>query len=214
MARRGEELRRHILWTAKDVFLELGFERTSMDVVASRAGTSKRSVYAHFRSKENLYSAIVELVRGLLLTRLGDPADHADDPVEALAIFLARYTDALTVGGSIQMFRLNAAEAARFPAGAAQYFEIVFAEVEARIAAFGAGRLSWPAAHAERVAQALIGQALFPRLPRAVFGLEPLAPSLREDPVPEVDLAPLRAAVTTLSSSSSTVGPSVAAPDG
>ena len=32
MARRGSELREHILWCAKDVFLEQGFERASMDV--------------------------------------------------------------------------------------------------------------------------------------------------------------------------------------
>jgi hypothetical protein len=32
MARRGEKLSEHILWTAKNVFLEMGFERASMDV--------------------------------------------------------------------------------------------------------------------------------------------------------------------------------------
>jgi len=57
MARRGDKLREHILWTAKDVFLEMGFERASMDVVASRAETSKRSLYAHFESKEKLFLA-------------------------------------------------------------------------------------------------------------------------------------------------------------
>src|SRR5580698_6907535 len=52
MTRRGDTLREHILWTAKEVFLEMGFERASMDVVANRAQTSKRSLYAHFQSKE------------------------------------------------------------------------------------------------------------------------------------------------------------------
>jgi hypothetical protein len=37
MARRGDALREHILWVAKEVFLELGFERASMDDVGSRA---------------------------------------------------------------------------------------------------------------------------------------------------------------------------------
>jgi AcrR family transcriptional regulator len=44
VARRGDELREHIVWAAKDVFLEMGFERASMDVVAARAATSKRSL--------------------------------------------------------------------------------------------------------------------------------------------------------------------------
>ncbi|MET0427351.1 MAG: helix-turn-helix domain-containing protein, partial [Microvirga sp.] len=60
MARRGVQLREHILWTAKDVFLELGFERTSMDEVAGRAATSKRTLYAHFESKEKLFLAVIE----------------------------------------------------------------------------------------------------------------------------------------------------------
>ena len=72
MARRGDKLREHILWTAKDVFLEMGFERASMDVVAGRAETSKRTLYAHFESKEKLFLAVIELVRGLFLGRLED----------------------------------------------------------------------------------------------------------------------------------------------
>ena len=34
-AMRGDKLSEHILWTAKNVFLEVGFERASMDVIAS-----------------------------------------------------------------------------------------------------------------------------------------------------------------------------------
>jgi AcrR family transcriptional regulator len=63
--RRGDKLREHILWTAKDVFLELGFERASMDVVAARAATSKRSLYAHFESKDKLFLAVVDIAREL-----------------------------------------------------------------------------------------------------------------------------------------------------
>ncbi|WP_409491095.1 TetR/AcrR family transcriptional regulator [Amycolatopsis sp. cmx-11-12] len=53
--RRGEELRRHILVTAKEVLLETGYEQTSMDTVEARAGTSKRSLYAHFENKDALF---------------------------------------------------------------------------------------------------------------------------------------------------------------
>lgn len=185
------------MWTAKDVFLELGFERASMDVVASRADTSKRSLYAHFGSKENLFSAIVELVRGLLLSRLGRPEDYGEDPVEALTVFCARYVEAITVSGSIQMFRLNAAEAAKFPAGAAQYFDIVFGEVETRVATYIAREFSSAPAESNLAAQAIIGQALFPRLPRAIFGLDPLSGTFGESLSPDYDLAPLRLVVAT-----------------
>jgi len=91
MARRGEELREHILWIAKEVFLEMGFERASMDVVANRAETSKRSLYAYFESKEKLFLAFIALVRSLFLGRLRMPGDYSDKPVEALVMFCGRY---------------------------------------------------------------------------------------------------------------------------
>ena len=51
-----------------------------MDVVASRAETSKRSLYAHFESKEKLFLAVIELVRGLFLSRLRMPGDYSEKP--------------------------------------------------------------------------------------------------------------------------------------
>ena len=135
MARRGDQLREHILWTAKDVFLDLGYERTSMDVVSARAQTSKRSVYAHFSSKERLFLGVIELVRELFLSRLKRPGDYAEDPVEALTLFCGRYLEILLYKASIQMLRVSMAEAARFPQQAAQYFETMFADVQKRLSA-------------------------------------------------------------------------------
>src|SRR6187402_1918546 len=106
MARRGDELREHILLVAKGVFLELGFERASMDEVASRADTSKRSLYAHFESKEKLFLAVLELVRSLFLARLKSPADYADKPAEALVLYCGRYLETLLFDTQIQMIRL------------------------------------------------------------------------------------------------------------
>ena len=95
MARRGDKLREHILWIAKEVFLEMGFERASMDLVASRAETSKRSLYAHFESKEKLFLAIIELVRGLFLSALRMPGDYSEKPADALVMFCGRYLEIL-----------------------------------------------------------------------------------------------------------------------
>src|SRR5580658_6100646 len=100
MARRGDKLREHILWTAKEVFLEMGFERASMDEVAARAQTSKRSLYAHFENKQKLFLAFVELVRGLFLSKLKMPGDYSEKPAEALAIFCGRYVEMLLYEGS------------------------------------------------------------------------------------------------------------------
>ena len=48
-----------ILEGAIEVFIENGFEASSMDKIAEVAGVSKRTIYNHFSSKEVLFQAIV-----------------------------------------------------------------------------------------------------------------------------------------------------------
>ena len=56
---RGEKRRDEIAAVAERVFLELGFNDTTMQIVASRAGASKETLYRHFGSKEGLFSEVV-----------------------------------------------------------------------------------------------------------------------------------------------------------
>ena len=52
--------RETILEAATAAFRDEGYESTSMDRIAERAGASKRTVYNHFGSKEALFQAVVE----------------------------------------------------------------------------------------------------------------------------------------------------------
>jgi AcrR family transcriptional regulator len=199
MARRGDQLREHILWIAKDVFLEMGFERASMDVVAARAETSKRSLYAHFESKEKLYLAVIELVRGLFLSRLKMPGDYSEKPAEALTLFCGRYLETLLYQPSIQMCRISMAETARFPQGAAQHFDVMFTEVHTRLSAYLKTTFGLSLRASAEAAQKLLGQLLYPRFVRALFGMDKLAESFGRDALaPDFDLKPIRKAVSAL----------------
>ena len=66
-----------ILGVAGKVFAEGGYERASMDRIASLAGVSKPMLYAYFGSKEGLYVAYVERTGGELVQRLVQ-ADQTD----------------------------------------------------------------------------------------------------------------------------------------
>jgi TetR/AcrR family transcriptional regulator, regulator of autoinduction and epiphytic fitness len=54
-----ERKRCAIIEAAVDEFRASGYEATSMDRIAARAGTSKRTVYNHFPSKEVLFAEIL-----------------------------------------------------------------------------------------------------------------------------------------------------------
>ena len=52
--------RQIILDAASETFISRGFDKTSMDAIAERAGVSKQTVYSHFGSKEELFTAVVK----------------------------------------------------------------------------------------------------------------------------------------------------------
>ena len=172
MTRRGEQLREHILWTAKDVFLELGFERTSMDVVAVRASTSKRSLYAYFESKDALFLAVVGLVRELSLDRLGTPGPDGAQTAEAVVGFCARLAQLLLWEPSLRACRLFIAEAERIPEASAHYHDAIFATAHERLAAFVGERCGLEPATSAAIADELVGRALYPGLVRALLGVD------------------------------------------
>jgi AcrR family transcriptional regulator len=60
-----DEIRKKIIAEAFAVFLEKGFEKTTMDEVASRLGVTKPAIYRYFKNKEELFFAsVVESVMG------------------------------------------------------------------------------------------------------------------------------------------------------
>ncbi|MEQ4513107.1 TetR/AcrR family transcriptional regulator [Dickeya zeae] len=55
----NEALGQKIVDAASELFVELGFQATTMDKVAQRAKISKLSIYRHFENKEALFSAAI-----------------------------------------------------------------------------------------------------------------------------------------------------------
>ncbi|HEX5755153.1 MAG TPA: TetR/AcrR family transcriptional regulator, partial [Arenimonas sp.] len=54
------EKRAAILEAAKALFVEHGYDGTSMDAIAQRAGVSKLTVYSHFQDKDSLFVEAVK----------------------------------------------------------------------------------------------------------------------------------------------------------
>jgi AcrR family transcriptional regulator len=86
MQARNEEAalrRRRLMDAAFEVLGEVGAERLTMDMVAVRAGASTRTVYNHFRSRQELlaavYADLIETNRVLLqrnVTETGEPPER------------------------------------------------------------------------------------------------------------------------------------------
>ena len=199
MRKRSDTLRENILWAARDVFLESGYERASMDVVASRAKTTKRTLYAHFANKQALFLAVFDFLKSFFLSRLRTPDDYSKKPDEALVLFCGRFLEKLLWEGAIRMCRVCVAEAARFPDASAQYCYVIFTEIETRLAAYLRLKFALSPRASAEAAQRLLGQVLHPRFPRALFGADALVETFDEEQLsPAFDLKPIRKAVKML----------------
>lgn len=197
--RRGEQLREHILMVAKDVFLETGYERASMDAVAARAETSKRSLYAYFESKDKLFLAVLDLIRELYLGRLKTPGAYADDPAEAVTLFCGRFLQLLVWEPQLRTCRLSIAEAERLPGSSNAYFDAIFATTFERLAAYLVEHYAMDRAAGAMLAQDLLGRAVLPRLFRTLLNVQDVIKDMPDEGAiaQDVDVDAIRRMVRT-----------------
>src|ERR1700691_2537875 len=89
---RSDRKRKALLLAATELFLEKGYDSTSMDDVAARAAVSKPTVYKYFSDKERLYGEIVCATTGEVdnLMRLVAETMAGQTNVESCLLTLAR----------------------------------------------------------------------------------------------------------------------------
>ncbi len=52
--------RKELIKIATEMFLELGYEKASMNNLVKRSGSSKSTIYKHFRSRQALFIAVID----------------------------------------------------------------------------------------------------------------------------------------------------------
>ncbi|WP_052864597.1 MULTISPECIES: TetR/AcrR family transcriptional regulator [Streptomyces] len=99
----GKERREQLLDIGRTVFAERGFEGTSVEEIAAKAGVSKPVVYEHFGGKEGLYAVVVDremrqlldMVTGALTA--GHPRELLEQAAFALLDYIESYTDGFRI---------------------------------------------------------------------------------------------------------------------
>jgi AcrR family transcriptional regulator len=91
----GRERREQLLDVGRTLFAQKGFEATSIEEIAARAGVSKPVVYEHFGGKEGLYAVVVDREMSDLLERLTSALSegHPRQLVEHAALALLTYIE-------------------------------------------------------------------------------------------------------------------------
>jgi AcrR family transcriptional regulator len=96
----GRERREQLLTVSRALFAEKGFDATSVEEIAARAGVSKPVVYEHFGGKEGLYAILVDREMTSLLDRLTNSMSdgHPRRLLEQAALVLLTYIEEETDG--------------------------------------------------------------------------------------------------------------------
>ena len=111
-----DDRRDAIVAVAQKEFAANGYAGTSMSQIAARVGGSKATLYNHFKSKEELFVAVVERKCAQIREMLNQAEmENSGDLRATLTNFGEHFLELILSDDSIGTFRLATAEADRFP---------------------------------------------------------------------------------------------------
>ena len=123
---RSARKRRAILEAGRALFLSGGYQHTTVDQIAARAGVSKQTVYKHFGDKQRLLFTIVSNALDSAVQSLSERIarlPETDDLEADLVAVAADYLHAVLQEPVVQLRRLVIGEANRLPELAELYYE-------------------------------------------------------------------------------------------
>jgi AcrR family transcriptional regulator len=83
--RSHDERREQILSAARACFIRAGYAHTRVDDIANEAGLSKGGIYFHFRSKREIFDALLDAQQSATAALLSEAAGASGTPAEKLS---------------------------------------------------------------------------------------------------------------------------------
>ncbi len=124
--RQAEERYEELLDRALDMFLERGFELTTMEAVAASIRMTKRTVYSRYEDKRALFRAAVRRAIDRWIAPIDALEAAVTEDLEASLLAIARIRVAITLTpAGLRLQRIINAESFRFPEILQNYEEAV-----------------------------------------------------------------------------------------
>ncbi|WP_207459574.1 TetR/AcrR family transcriptional regulator [Azospirillum sp. SYSU D00513] len=112
---RGDARREAILDAAWALFMERGFERTTLSDIIARSGGSRTTLYEAFGDKTGLFESAVSIKCRQFTEQLREISLNYDDPRQALTEFGLHFAQELLTTDSAKIMRLLIANSEQFP---------------------------------------------------------------------------------------------------
>ena len=79
-----EEIRRKIIVSAGEIFSQNGFKKTTMDEIAKTLNMGKSSIYYYYKSKEEIFEAVVLHEANILRNELTTAIKSVESPIDKM----------------------------------------------------------------------------------------------------------------------------------
>lgn len=119
--------RAQLVEAATTAFLEAGYAESSVNQIAAEAGVSIKTLYRHFESKDDLFSAVMQAACGkgeVLNAEVQPPAWYGLPPEDALPQAGAEYLRHILSPRQLALYRVVARDSHRFPELGRRYLEV------------------------------------------------------------------------------------------
>lgn len=90
-----EKTRQKLIEVARTLFAKNGIEETTMNDIALASGKGRRTLYTYFKSKEDIYDAVVQDELELMSQRMTEVARQDMDPEDKLVSLIYAHLDAI-----------------------------------------------------------------------------------------------------------------------
>jgi TetR/AcrR family transcriptional regulator, mexJK operon transcriptional repressor len=139
---RKQDRRQAIVAVARRSFLEKGYAATSMSGLLAELGGSKATLWSYFRSKEELFAAVVEEETTVFREELEGSLSASADLETTLEAFCRSFMKRTADPDAMAAWRLIVGESGRFPELGRIFYERAAMRVERALAGYLAEQIA------------------------------------------------------------------------
>jgi len=83
-----DEIREHLVQAARQVFMRYGYKKTVLDDIAKEARKGKSTIYYYFKSKDDIFKAVIDAEAEIRTKSIDDQISAIDDPRQKLKTYI------------------------------------------------------------------------------------------------------------------------------
>ena len=83
-----DEVREQLVQAARQVFVRFGYKKTALDDIAKEARKGKSTIYYYFKSKDDIFKAVIDAEAEIRSKTIDDQISTIDDPQQKLKTYI------------------------------------------------------------------------------------------------------------------------------